>query len=183
MTHFTHTLWTIGHSNHPADTFLDLLARSDVAILADIRTLPRSRFNPQYNDKALASSLKAAGIEYIHLKDLGGLRKARANSINTGFRDGGFRGYSDYMQTKPFQQALDALITLSKKQRTVIMCAEAKPGECHRLLVSDALTVRGVSVVHILRDGMECMHTLHPLAQVIGNEISYPAKMQDLFKV
>jgi len=142
--------------------------------LADIRTIPRSRHNPQFNDTALANSLTAQHIEYVHLQALGGLRRARKDSPNTGWRSGGFRGFADYMQTEEFQDALEALIYMSRCKRVAIMCAEAVPWRCHRSLVADALCVRRVPAVEILSESSYRMHTLTPFAKVHGVRITYP---------
>jgi uncharacterized protein (DUF488 family) len=176
------TIWSIGHSNHPIEQFLGLLKQHDITQLVDIRTLPRSRYNPQYNEKILAASLKAAGIAYTPIKALGGRRKARPDSKNTAFHDGGFRGYADYMQTETFQLALDRLITISHTHRTAFMCAEAKPTECHRSLVSDALVMRGAEVTDILADATLKWHALNPLAHTQNGKVFYPARMKDLFE-
>jgi len=148
--------------------------------LADIRTIPRSRHNPQFNDTALANSLTAQHIEYVHLQALGGLRRARKDSPNTGWRSGGFRGFADYMQTEEFQDALEALIYMSRRKRVAIMCAEAVPWRCHRSLVADALCVRRVPAVEILSESSYRMHTLKPFARVEGVRITYPSDQATL---
>src|ERR1700682_3659826 len=125
-------------------------------------TIPRSRHNPQFNETALAESLKAHHLEYVHLKALGGLRHPRKDSPNTGWRNEGFRGYADYMQTQAFLNGLDALIDTSHQNRVAIMCAEAVPWRCHRSLVADALTVRGIAVIDILSATSHQMHKLTP---------------------
>ena len=142
--------------------------------LVDIRTMPRSRHNPQFNDTALAQSLTAQHLEYMHIRALGGLRRARKDSPNTGWRNAAFRGYADYMQTEEFQDAVEALIHMSGQKRVAIMCAESVPWRCHRSLVADALCVRGVPAVEILSDSSYRMHTLTPFAQVEGVRITYP---------
>ena len=148
--------------------------------LMDIRTIPRSRHNPQFNDAALADSLKARHLEYVPLKALGGLRRPRKESPNTGWRNEGFRGFADYMQTEEFQDALAALIGMGHEKRIAIMCAEAVPWRCHRSLVADALSVRGVPVVEILSDSSWRMHQLTPFAQVEGTRITYPPQQPAL---
>ena len=148
--------------------------------LVDIRTIPRSRHNPQFNDTALAETLMAQHLEYMHMQALGGLRHARKDSPNTGWRNGSFRGYADYMQTAEFAQGLDELMALSRKKRTVIMCAEAVPWRCHRSLVADALSVRGITVIEILSATNYRDHKLTPFAHVAGTAITYPADQGSL---
>jgi uncharacterized protein (DUF488 family) len=174
------TVFTVGHSTLPAEDFLARLRAFGVTRLIDVRTIPRSRRNPQFNSDALRESLAAEGIEYEHLPALGGLRKPRADSPNTGWRNESFRGYADYMQTPPFARGLERLIELAHDQRTAIMCAEAVPWRCHRSLVGDALAVRGVTVVDILGDTSHRLHTLTPFAQVRGTKITYPPAQRNL---
>ena len=142
--------------------------------LVDIRTITRSRHNPQFNNSTLAESLSTQHLEYAHIQALGGLRRARKDSPNTGWRNASFRGYADYMQTEEFQDALEGLIHLSRRKRVAIMCAEAVPWRCHRSLVADALWVRGIPVVEILSESGYRMHTLTPFAHVEGMRITYP---------
>ena len=168
------TIYTIGHSNRPIDEFIALLQSHGVQTLADIRTIPKSRHNPQFAQDALAASLAEAGIAYRYLGDLGGLRKTRADSINTAWRNASFRGYADYMQTGGFRDALDELITLARAETTAIMCAEAVPWRCHRSLVADVLLVRGFTVIDIIGPGSDRPHTLTPWAKVDGTTITYP---------
>ena len=169
-------VFTLGHSTLPIERFIAVLETYGIERLADIRTIPRSRHNPQFNDTTLANSLTAQHLEYVHIKALGGLRRARKDSPNTGWRNGGFRGYADYMQTEEFQDALEALIHMSRRKRVAIMCAEAVPWRCHRSLLADALCVRGVPAVEILSDSSYRMHTLTPFAQVEGVRITYPPR-------
>jgi uncharacterized protein (DUF488 family) len=174
------TIFTLGHSTLPIERFIALLQAYGIERLADIRTMPRSRHNPQFNDTALAKSLTAQRLDYVHIRALGGLRHARKDSPNTGWRNAGFRGYADYMQTTAFQDALEALIHMSRQQRMAIMCAEAVPWRCHRSLVADALSVRGVPVVEILSESSYRMHQLTPFAQVQGVRITYPPEQATL---
>jgi uncharacterized protein (DUF488 family) len=167
-------IFTIGHSTLPIERFVAALQTYGIERVADIRTIPRSRHNPQFNDTALADSLKAQHLDYVHMKALGGLRHPRKDSPNTGWRNEGFRGYADYMQTVEFQAGLKVLIRIGREKRIAIMCAEAMPWRCHRSLVADALSVRGVPVVEILREGSYRMHTLTPFARVEGVRITYP---------
>jgi uncharacterized protein (DUF488 family) len=144
----------------------------------DIRTIPRSRHNPQFNDNELASSLTANDIEYVPMQTLGGLRHARKVSPNAGWRNKSFRGYADYMQTAEFQHALETLIQMSREKRTAIMCAEAVPWRCHRSLVADALSVHGVPVVEILSETNHRMHKLTHFARVEGTLLNYPSDQE-----
>lgn len=169
------TIFTIGHSTHPIDHFIELLQSNGVKQLIDIRTIPKSRRNPQFNSDALAASLRAAHIRYVHMKDLGGLRHARKDSVNLGWRNASFRGYADYMQTPEFAHSIDRVVGLAEKGPAVLMCAEAVPWRCHRSLVADALLVRGVRVLEILRDAEPKEHTLTSFARVRGARITYPA--------
>jgi len=167
-------IFTLGHSTLPIERFMAVLQIYGIERLVDIRTIPRSRHNPQFNDTALAKSLTAQHLEYMHIQALGGLRRARKDSPNTGWRNGAFRGYADYMQTEGFQDALEALIQMSRRKQVAIMCAEAVPWRCHRSLVADGLSVRGVPVVEILSEGSYRMHRLTPFAQLEGVRITYP---------
>jgi uncharacterized protein (DUF488 family) len=173
-------IFTLGHSTLSIERFITLLQTYGIERLVDIRTMPRSRHNPQFNDTALASSLTAEHLEYVHIQALGGLRRARKDSPNTGWRNGGFRGYADYMQTEEFQDAIEALIHMSCEKRVAIMCAEAVPWRCHRSLVADALCVRGVPVVEILSESSYRMHTVTLFAQVEGVRINYPPEQATL---
>ena len=173
-------IFTLGHSTLPIERFTAVLQIYGIERLVDIRTIPRSRHNPQFNNTALAKSLTAQHLEYTHIQALGGLRRARKDSPNTGWRNGTFRGYADYMQTEEFLDALEALIHMRGQKRVAIMCAEAVPWRCHRSLVADALSVRGVPVVEILSDTSYRMHALTPFARVEGVRITYPADQSRL---
>ncbi len=174
------TIFTLGHSTLSIEQFIAVLRAYGIALLIDVRTIPRSRHNPQFNEDALPASLAAEGIGYRHMAALGGLRHARKDSPNGGWRNTSFRGYADYMQTAPFEEAVDALILLGRERRVAIMCAEAVPWRCHRSLVADALEVRGVPVVEILTDTNYRMHALTPFAEVDGTRISYPPEQGEL---
>ncbi len=167
-------IYTVGHSTRTADDFISLLKTFGVEQLADIRTIPRSRKNPQFESAALREALQRHGIAYIHLPALGGLRHPRKDSVNTAWRNESFRGYADYMQTPEFAVALDKLIELTAATTTVIMCAEAVPWRCHRSLVSDALLVRNIPVVDILNATNSKEHKLTAWAQVDGTRVTYP---------
>jgi uncharacterized protein (DUF488 family) len=164
---------TIGHSTHAIDEFIEMLKAHDIEDLVDIRTVPRSRHNPQFNRETLPASLAAAGIGYRHLPGLGGLRRPRTDSVNTGWRNASFRGYADYMQTREFEAALEQLIDLARAKRVAIMCAEAVEWRCHRSLVADALAVRGIPVEHIQSAKRAKPHRMTPFAKVSGARIVY----------
>jgi uncharacterized protein (DUF488 family) len=168
------TVFTVGHSTLPIDRFVALLAAYGIEALMDVRTVPRSRHNPQFNADALAASLADAGIEYAPMQALGGLRRPDKDSINAGWRNTSFRGYADYMQTDAFRDGLDALIALARKKRVAIMCAEAVPWRCHRSLVADALNAHGIAVVEILSETNHRMHKLTAFAHVEGERVTYP---------
>ena len=172
------TIWTIGHSTHPIEEFIALLQAHGIRQLIDVRTVPRSRHNPQFNKENLPKSLHASGIGYRHFPALGGLRHARADSINTGWRNASFRGYADYMQTPQFTQALEKLIESAKESPTVIMCAEAVPWRCHRSLIGDALTARSIQVLDIMNASEAKPHALTTFAKVDGFQISYPSAVR-----
>src|SRR3954453_10326113 len=165
---------TVGHSTHPITEFICLLQGHGARKVADVRTIPRSRHNPQFNADSLPKSLKQAGIGYIHLPGLGGLRHASRASPNMGWRNASFRGFADYMQTPEFEQALKELIELARKDQTVLMCAEAVPWRCHRSLVADALLVRGIAAREITSAIRVRSHVLTPWARVKGTQITYP---------
>lgn len=165
---------TIGHSTRTLDEFVALLQENKVTLLADVRTIPRSRHNPQFNSETLPGSLDEVGIGYVHLPDLGGLRHTVKDSVNMGWRNASFRGYADYMQTTGFEKALTELASLAKTDLVAIMCAEAVPWRCHRSLIADALMVRGVHVADIMGPGKTSEHRLTKFAKVEGTEITYP---------
>ena len=170
---------TIGHSNRPLDTFLDLLQRNEIVRVLDVRTVPRSRHNPQFNQDALPTSLEAVKVSYMHLPDLGGLRHARANSPNTGWRNLSFRGYADYMQSSEFADNVQWVANLARTERCVLMCAEAVPWRCHRSLIADALLARGIEVQEITSAIRTRPHTLTPWGKVNGTQVTYPAENKD----
>ncbi len=167
---------TIGHSTRTREAFVGLLQTHQVARLVDVRTVPRSRHNPQFNRESLPAALAAAGIRYEHLGGLGGLRHARADSPNQGWRNASFRGFADYMQTDEFAESLKTLMGWARKDRVVLMCAEAVPWRCHRSLIADALTVRGIRVEHILSGARTQTHVITPWARVEGKQITYPGE-------
>ena len=167
-------IYTAGHSTRPIDAFIGLLASRSVTCVADVRTVPRSRRNPQFGAEALAQSLAQAHIDYRPFPALGGFRRARKDSCNTGWRNASFRGYADYMGTPAFEAALNELIALSDRATVAVMCAEAVPWRCHRSLIGDALVVRGIPVEEIVSDVKTEPHRLTPFARVSGTTITYP---------
>ncbi len=167
-------VFTIGHSTRPIEEFIGLLKSTGIRQLIDIRTIPKSRRNPQFSADNLAASLHAARIGYVHLKALGGLRHPCKDSVNTVWRNASFRGYADYMQTNEFEAALDRAIALAQQEPTALMCAEAVPWRCHRSLVSDALVTRGIEVREIVNESAAHEHKLTPFARVEGTRITYP---------
>ena len=167
-------VFTVGHSTLPIERFLETLRAFGIEALADIRTVPRSRHNPQFNADMLGSALEQAQIAYVPMPELGGLRRPERDSVNTAWRNDSFRGYADYMQTPAFDGALVKLMALATVKPTAIMCAEAVPWRCHRSLVGDALSVRGIPVVEILSTTSSRLHKLTPFAHVEGTVVTYP---------
>ena len=171
---------TIGHSTRTLKEFIGLLQAHAVSLVADVRTIPRSRHNPQFNKDSLAGELKKAGLGYVHMPGLGGLRHAKLNSLNVGWRNASFRGYADYMQAPEFETSLEELIQLAKQERIAIMCAEAVPWRCHRSLIADALLVRRIRTEDIMSPTRRQVHTLTLFAKVRGATITYPAESLQL---
>jgi uncharacterized protein (DUF488 family) len=170
------TIFTIGHSTKPIEEFIALLQSNGVKCVLDVRTIPRSRRNPQFNSEVLEAALGAAGIDYLHVKALGGLRHAKKDSVNLGWHNASFRGYADYMQTEDFEGGLERAIRKSQEVQCALMCAEAVPWRCHRSLVADALTTRGISVEHILSGSKRRPHEMTPFARVRGTQVTYPSE-------
>lgn len=166
--------YAIGHGTRPLEELVAMLREQEVEVLADIRTVPGSRHNPQYGGAALARELPGAGICYLHLKGLGGLRKPRPDSPNAGWRNESFRGYADYMLTPDFEAALAELTALLRVRPTAIMCAETVYWRCHRSLVADALLVRGIPTLHLMAPGKAIPHTLTRFARPEGTRVLYP---------
>jgi len=166
---------TIGHSTRTIESFIRLLKAHGVQRVIDVRTLPRSRHNPQFNRDQLSPALHRARIHYRHMPGLGGLRRAGRDSVNIGWRNASFRGYADYMQTPTFGENLDRCIELAKHQRVVLMCAESVPWRCHRSLIADALVARGIETSEITSGVRTRRHSLTPWAQVTGTQVTYPA--------
>ncbi|MGZ3493390.1 MAG: DUF488 domain-containing protein [Thermodesulfobacteriota bacterium] len=167
---------TIGHSTRTLEVFVLLLKTYDVRQVIDVRTVPRSRHNPQFNHDSLPIDLKAADIGYLHMPGLGGLRRAHRDSINLGWRNASFRGFADYMRTPEFENHLNELVKLAQDKRIALMCAEALPWRCHRSLISDALEVREIKVAHILSATHLQPHRITPFARWDGKFLIYPAE-------
>ena len=166
-------IYTIGHSNRPGEEFISLLKQQDIEMLIDVRRFPGSRYNPQFNKGKLKEALEKEGIQYVSMPELGGRRNPLPESVNVAWKEPGFQGYADYMQTTGFEHALGELLVHSAAHRTAYMCAEADYHRCHRQLISDALTVRECEVLHITDAGIES-HSLTAFAKVEGTRLSYP---------
>jgi len=169
-------IYTVGHSTRSLDELVEVLRAHGVERLVDVRTIPRSRYNPQFNRDMLSKVLHNRHLSYRHMKTLGGLRHARPDSTNMGWRNASFRGFADYMQTPPFAEALERLLILADQKPTAIMCAEAVPWHCHRSLIADALTARGYEVRDIMSVTSAKPHVLTPMARVDGQQVTYPAE-------
>lgn len=170
----TLVVMTIGHSNRPLETFLQLLKAHGVKQVIDVRTIPRSRHNPQFNRDTLPGELRANKILYRHMPGLGGLRKPQCDSANGAWKNSAFRGFADYMQTKEFTVSLARLMKLAAAKQVALMCAEAVPWRCHRSLIADALALHGVQVEHIITGTFRRTHQITPFARVAGKHITYP---------
>ncbi len=173
------TVLTVGHSDRPLEEFLRLLKAHGATLVVDVRKMPGSRRNPQFGPDTLPQALRQAGIEYMHMPGLGGLRRRRPDSPNTGWKNASFQGYADYMLTPEFQRSLQELLERADGERAALMCAEAVPWRCHRSLIADALVVRGVAVEHILGASRTQPHVLRPWARVQGTRILYPPPADD----
>jgi uncharacterized protein (DUF488 family) len=167
-------IFAVGHSTRPIEELIALLQGAGVATLADIRTIPRSRFNPQYEGPALARAVFGVGIRYAHLPRLGGLRRPRPDSPNGAWRNKSFRGYADHLATPEFEEGLRELRGLAAAGPVAVLCAEAVPWRCHRLLLADALLARGVTVQHVTGPGRSRPHQLTPFARLVGRRVTYP---------
>ncbi|HXL57233.1 MAG TPA: DUF488 domain-containing protein [Chitinophagaceae bacterium] len=166
-------IWTIGHSTRTIDHFISMLHSFNIESVADIRSFPGSRRYPHFNKEALTISLPANGIKYIHLKDLGGRRPAKPDSINTGWRNAAFRGFADYMQTDDFKKGIEQLEEIAATKRTAYMCSEAIWWRCHRSLVSDYLKLEGWTVYHIMEIGKAEEHNYTTPAKIVNGKLSY----------
>ena len=169
-------IFTVGHSTRSLEELVEILRAHGVKRLIDVRTIPRSRHNPQFNRETLSKALHNRGFSYRHMKALGGLRHARPDSINTGWRNASFRGFADYMQTPLFKAALEKLLSLAEQKPTALMCAEAVPWRCHRSLIADALTVRGYEVRDIMSVTSAKPHVLTAMARVHDQQVTYPGE-------
>lgn len=172
------TIFTIGHSTHTLDEFLNILHVFEIGLVVDVRTIPKSRYNPQFNEAELERDLQRHDIGYKHLKELGGLRHTTKTSINTAWKNLSFRSFADYMQTDEFQTGIEQLLILAQNRPTVIMCAETVPWRCHRSLIADALLVRNINVEDIMSEKTSKPHKITPWAKVNGVVITYPGTIQ-----
>ena len=170
-------VFTIGHSTRTLEAFVDLLRAHQVTRVVDVRTIPRSRRNPQFNREALSRALHGRKIHYTHLAALGGLRHARKDSVNAGWHNASFRGFADYMQTAGFEKGIDKLAELARKELVAVMCAEAVPWRCHRSLIADVLLARGLAVRHITSLKRAELHRLTSFARVEGVQVTYPSPL------
>src|SRR5450830_2053673 len=168
------TIFTVGHSTHPIDEFIGILQARGIKKLIDVRTVPKSRHNPQFNADELAASVRASGITYRRMASLGGLRHTTKDSPNGAWRNASFRGYADYMQTEEFDAAVGQLLERGRSSDAAIMCAEAVPWRCHRSLIGDALLVRGIRVEDIIGPKARKPHVLTSFAHVVGTQVTYP---------
>jgi uncharacterized protein (DUF488 family) len=165
---------TVGHSTRSLDQLVELLGAFDISMVVDIRTIPRSLHNPQFNENALRSALRARGLGYVHIPELGGLRRPRKDSPNRGWHNASFRGFADHLLTEGFESGLKKLRALAIGNHTALMCAEAVPWRCHRSLIADVLTARGAKVGHIMSLTRSTPHRLTPFARVDGPRVTYP---------
>lgn len=171
-------LWTAGHSTRDLDELVAILDDASIELLVDVRTAPRSRRLPHFNRETLAEELPSRGLQYVHMPQLGGFRRPAPASPNAAWRNASFRGYADYMRTATFDEALKGLQTIAGGKRTAIMCSEAVPWRCHRSLIADALTARGVLVTHLMGHKREQAHALTSFARVEAGRVTYPVSEQ-----
>jgi uncharacterized protein (DUF488 family) len=168
-------VFALGHSTRPIEVFVAILRAHSIETLVDIRTVPKSRHSPQFHEDALRATLTEAGIGYVQMRDLGGLRRPVEGSLTNGaWLNDSFRGFADYMQTERFESALEELVELAGGAPVAIMCAEGNPFRCHRSLVADALEARGVRVVHISGTGEGRRHRMTSFALAVGTRVTYP---------
>jgi uncharacterized protein (DUF488 family) len=167
-------IFTIGHGTRSIDEFIGLLNTYKIQRVVDVRTIPRSRHNPQFNKETLPKKLKKVHIGYIHIKGLGGLRHAKKDSVNMAWRNASFRGFADYMQTEDFKKNIERLIKIARQKKIVIMCAESVPWRCHRSLIADALFVRGIKIKHIMSHRTYSDHNITPWAKMKDYQVNYP---------
>jgi uncharacterized protein (DUF488 family) len=169
------TIWTVGHSTHPIEEFLEILQSASITAVADVRRFPGSRRYPQYNQQALADSLATAGMKYVWLPELGGRRRPRTDSPHMAWRNASFRGYADHMDTDAFEQGIDRVRALAEDGRVALMCSEALWWQCHRSLISDYLKIRGYCVIHLLAPNKHEEHPYTAAAQIVDGQLSYAA--------
>lgn len=167
-------LYSIGHSTRSWADLLELLRAFEVSAVADIRTVPRSARHPQFNRELLSKRLPQHQVEYVHIPQLGGLRRAKRDSVNGAWENASFRGYADHMLSDEFEQGLQRLLELCQRDATAMMCAEAVPWRCHRTLVADAVVARGARVDHILSSSSLRPHHFTKFARVEGEHVWYP---------
>jgi uncharacterized protein (DUF488 family) len=167
------SIWTIGHSTLAIEDFIDKLRSFDIEVLVDVRSFPGSRRYPHFNQENVSASLIAAGIGYEHLRELGGRRRARPDSLNVAWRNESFRGYADYMETEGFREGIERLLAIAGKQRVAIMCSEAVWWRCHRSMISDYLKASGIDVNHIMGSGKSDPHPFTSAARIVNGELSY----------
>lgn len=175
------SLWTIGHSTRPWDTFVELLSEHKVTAIADVRRFPRSRRHPWFASEQLATALPAIGVAYQWIPELGGRRSVQPGSPNGAWDTAAFQGYADHMTSAEFSSGLGKTLALAATRRTALMCAEAPWWRCHRRLIADLLTHRGHEVLHIVSSAAPKSHLLNPMAQVIGQDLIYPPAQAELF--
>jgi uncharacterized protein (DUF488 family) len=173
------TIWTIGHSTRSLEELVAMLHSFNIQLIADIRSFPGSRKFPQYNKEALEISLPQNSIQYVHIKDLGGRRKANPDSKNTGWRHIAFRSYADYMETDAFKDGIKELEIIALKKRTAYMCSEAVWWRCHRSLVSDYLKLNGWKVMHIMGIDKATEHPYTAPARIVNGELNYEKELDD----
>ena len=170
---------TIGHAARSLEEFIGLLHENGIELVVDVRTIPKSRHNPQFNRETLPEKLKEAETDYLHMAGLGGLRHTRADSLNTGWHNPSFRGFADYMQSDEFSENIEELADLAGKKKIVLMCAETLPWRCHRSLIGDALIIRGIDVVDIFTSKSTKTHVITSMAKVHGMRVTYPAHVME----
>jgi len=173
------TIWTIGHSTRSFAKFQELLEVNEIKCLVDVRSFPGSRRYPHFNREELSSSLEAAAITYIHVRELGGRRKPNAHSANTAWQNASFRAYADHMESPEFKKGIEELLELARQQNVAIMCAEAVWWSCHRSLIADYLKSVGVEVLHILSEAKVQSHPYTAAARIVEGKLSYRGLLPD----
>jgi len=166
-------IWTVGHSTRAIDELIRALQSFEIELVVDVRSFPGSRRYPQFNQENLRASLAGAGVEYLHLPELGGRRRAKPDSLNVAWRNEAFRGYADYMESVEFREGIGRLLNVAGTRRTAIMCAEAVWWRCHRSLISDFLKAQGIEVTHIMEVGKSEQHPFTSAAQIVNGKLSY----------